>query len=262
MARLIEGVRRHRGEDLSLAHAAQGAVAEIGRGGLDRVDRAVREVKGHGPVVRDGVDDMGHARVDSGLRRPDVCRDEGRVPGDVAVDGRHELRHLLVRDIVGELAEALAVERVPDEFVEKLILLRPARAHRVQVVLVADDLAAGALTEGVEVHPNGLIAEGIRRRSHRHRDAVVAEAHADVADDDGFVRELRRWLVGEREALHVPERPDDRRVLEREMVGRLAVVAELADILVLILFGLFQVLFGDGVIENTESFTHGFYLRS
>ena len=46
------------------------------------------------------------------------------------------------------------------------------------------------------------------------------------------------------------------------MVGRLAVVTELADILVLVLFGLFQVLFGDGVIENTESFTHGFYLRS
>ena len=59
----------------------------------------------------------------------------------------------------------------------------------------AYDLSAGGIGIGVEIHPVGLIAQGVGGGGHGHGDPVVAEAHADVAHDEGVLRELQELVA-------------------------------------------------------------------
>ena len=140
----------------------------------------------HRPVVGDRVDDVLHTGVDRRLCRPYVGADHRDILGNVAEHRRHELGVFLVGGVVADLAEALVVGRLPDDLVEHAALLRQARAERIEVVLRADDLGAGGVGKGIEIHPVGRVAHRMRRRSHGDRNAVVTEAHADVADDDAL----------------------------------------------------------------------------
>ena len=76
---------------------------------------------------------------------------------------RHQLGVRLIGGVVAELTKALVVQRLPYDLVEQLAFLADARAHRVQVVLCADDLGTGGIFVGVEIHPVGRIAQGVRR---------------------------------------------------------------------------------------------------
>ena len=222
----IEAPLRHRLEGV-LCHAAQRLVAEEARGRLDRVLGALGEMQTHRPVIGNGVHDVGQPRVHGRLRGPDVRGDIGNVLRQGARDGRHQLRLLLVGGVIGQLAEALAVFILPED-VEQLRLLAQAGAETVEIVLVADDLAAGGVLEGVEVKPEGGIAQRLCRRGHGHADAVMAEAHADVADDDVLLAEVIGRAADD-EVLGA-ERVEHAVRLGGERIGDLAVVAELAAV--------------------------------
>ena len=213
-------------------------------------------MEGHGPVVGDGVDDVRHARVDGSLRVPHVRAHEGDVPVEVAKDRDAELRVLLVARVVRELPEPLGVEGLPVERVEGRNALGETRSQGVEVVLVSDDLRAGGLGEGREVEPVGGVSHGMRRGGHGHRDAVVAEPHADVAHDDrravgagdrpvrdGGLRRERRIRVdvkgvaplGDDEVVHPEGVADHGHVRAREVVHGRAVVPVLLEVARLLL---------------------------
>ena len=214
----------HRLERAGLVHPAQSLVAQPRGFGLDRVDAALGQVQGHRPVVGDRVDDPGEARVDRGLGGPDVGRHVGLVLGQILQQIRHQLGAGLVVGVVAELAEALGVQRLPVKLVEQLGFLAQTGAHRVELVLAADDAGAGRAVKGIEIQPDRLVAQGLCAGGHRHRDAVVAEAHADVPDEDRFVGKLRAF--SERQNLRA-EGGEDGVVGQREAVVLSAVVAVL-----------------------------------
>ena len=220
---------------------------------LDGVLRALGEVQAHGPVVGDGVHDVGQPRVHRRLRGPDVRGDVGNVLRQGARDGSHQLRLLLVGGVVGQLAEALAVFILPED-VEELRLLAQPGAETVKVVLVADDLAAGGVLEGVEVKPEGIIAQRLCRRGHGHADAVMAEAHADVADDDVLFTEVIGRAADD-EVLG-PERVEHAVRLSRERIGDLAVIAEFAAVVLRALDRLGIVPVRDRVAEDAFCSVH------
>ena len=110
---------RHRVQRTVAVHAAQCTVAEIGRGRLNRVHGALREVQRHGPVIRHGIDNMRQPCVDRRLRRPDMRRKERDILRQIAVDAGHELGGFLIGGVVAQAAEAFAVERLPHKLVEK-----------------------------------------------------------------------------------------------------------------------------------------------
>jgi hypothetical protein len=271
VARAADAALGHGLQGAALVHAAQLLVAEVGAGGLDGMDGALGQVQRHRPVVGDGVDHVREAGVHGRLGRPDVRADVGDVLGDVAEDRHHELGVLLVEGIVGELAEALGVERLPVEPVEQAVPLAPARTHGVELVLVGDDLRAGGLGEGVEVEPVGGVAHGMGGAGHGHRDAVVAEAHADVADHhrrpvrplDRAEREGGRGLcpgVGMEveglgrplhdEVAHAERLADHGQPHGAEVVDRIGVVAEPPGVVLLRLAGLLVGPLVDGVAED------------
>ena len=220
--------------------------------GLDGVYAALGQMERHGPVVGDGVDHVLHAGVNGGLGGPDMGADDRDVLGHVLVHGGHELGVLLVGAVVAELAEALVVHGLPDQLVEQLALLGDAGAHGVQVVLCADDLGAGGVGVGVQVHPVGLIAQGMGGGGHGHRDAVVAEAHADVAHDDTLfgIKGGVALAVLDADVPHA-QRGADVGVLHHDGgVGRPGVVAELAGEFCLGLLRLAVVAVGHQVAED------------
>ena len=211
-----------------LVHAAQHLVADERRRGLHRVDAALAQMQGHGPVVGDSVHHPGKARVDGGLGGPCVGCDIRHVFRQISEQRGHELRVFLVARVVGQLAEALVVDGLPDEFVEKPGLLADARAEGVEIVLPGDDLGGGGLGVGVEVQPVGLVAQSVGGRGDGHGDAVVAVAHADVADDEGVVGQLQPRLVRQHEGLD--SEVGEHRVFDRlEKVIAMAVVAVFFD---------------------------------
>ncbi len=232
MTRVAERVGGHGLEKLLFCHAVEDAVAKIGLTGLHQMHRALGEVQRHRPVVGNGVDDILHAGVQRCLRRPDVRADNGQLLGDVPEHRRHQLGVLLVGGVVGELTKALIVERLPDQLVEQPALLRQARAERIEVVLRTDDLGAGGVLKGVEIHPIGLVAQRVRCRRHRNRDAVVTEAHADVADDDAlFEIKIRLALsLGNADVAHAEHFAERGVFGQLDGIVRLAVVAEFFDI--------------------------------
>ena len=114
---------RHGLQGALLVHSAKRTVAEICRRGLDRVYRTLGEMKRHRPVIRYHVDNVREPRVDCRLSRPDVSSHERYILRKIAENRHHELGRFLVGAVVCELAEALAVYRLPDELIEKRYLL-------------------------------------------------------------------------------------------------------------------------------------------
>ena len=201
------------------------------------MDAPFRQVQRHGPVVGNGVDDPGKARVDCRLGGPDMRRHIGCVLRQISEQRRHELRALLVGGVVGQLAEAFGIDRLPHEFVEQPELLAESGAEGVQLVLPGDDPGAGGLREGVEIQPVWFISQGAGSRSDGHGDAVVAVAHADIADDDGVVGKLKSRLVRQRERLD-PEGGENGVVNSLEIIVFPAVVPVLFEEFLLLSAGL------------------------
>ncbi len=245
----VVGHRLQRG----LCKAVHLLVAEVGERRLHRVDRAFRQMQTHRPVVRNRVDDVGEPRVHRALRRPDVCADVRNVLRKIAVQRHEQLGVFLILRVIGDLAEALAVHRLPHELVEQSDLLRQLGTERIEVVLRADHLRTGRVERG-KVHPHRRAPERLRARCDRHRDAVMPEAHADVADDQRVLRQLQR-LVGKHQILNA-DLLDLRDRLKSKMIGLVRVVAELFQELFLALFRLLYGLFIDRIAENNACSVH------
>ena len=215
-----------------LGHAVELLVPEVREGGLDRVDGPLGEVQSHGPVVRDGVHHVGEARMDRALAGPHVGAHVGHVLGEVPEQGHQQLRVLLIPRVVGDLAEALAV-------------------------LVPDHLGPGGVETG-QVEPDRLPAQGLGAGGDGHGDPVVAEAHADVAHDEGVLRELQR-LVAVDQVLYAQLR-DLVDGLQSQVVDLVGVVPELLEEARLGLLGLLDHLGVHGVAEDHAALVHSFPL--
>ena len=192
------GVIWHGFQSVARPHAAQLFVAQVGAGGLDRVDGAFGQVKSHGPVIGDGVDHVRHARVDGGLAGPRVGANVGHIGGQVAKERHAQLGVLLVARVVGQLLEALGVKGLPDQRVERRHGLRHARTHGVELVLVRDDLRAGRRFEAGQVKPVRRVAHRSGGACHGHANAVVAKTHANIANYQRFSCGIRRGARGGR----------------------------------------------------------------
>lgn len=249
VAGIEERIVRH-GHKLPLRiHATELVVAEIAARRLHRMDRALCQMQRHRPVVGDRVHDLPHACMHGCLRGPGVGADVGDVAVDVLEDWHAELGVLLVCRIVGELAEAFAVEGLPDEAVEGREVLRELRPKRIEAVLVLNHLRARGLAEGEEVEPVGGIAHRMGCRCHCHRDPVVPEPHADVADNDrgavcalvgpgGLGRQGCRCgiggeveglcPIGEHEAADTERLSDHGRLCAHQVVDGIRIIAEAA----------------------------------
>ena len=258
MAGIHQSVGGHGAEHFLFPHAVEDPVAHIGLAGLDGMYAALRQMECHGPVVGDGVHHVLHPRVERRLGRPDVGTDHRDVLGHVPEDCGHKLRVFLVGSVVAQLPEALIVHGLPHQLVEERNLLAQPGAKRIQVVLSADDLGAGGLREGVQVHPVGRISKGVGRAGHGDGDPVVAEAHADVPHDEtllpikgGVPLPLRHPDVGDAQGLiqagvfHQLDR-----------IIRPGVVSEAAGVAGLGPDGLPVVLVRDGVIKNALGSVH------
>ncbi len=84
--------------------------------------------------------------------------------------------------------------------VEQLGFLRNLRRQGIQCVLILDHLGTRGI-EAREVHPDGLITEGLRAGGDGDGNAVMAKTHADIADDNGIFGHFQRF-IGEDEILH------------------------------------------------------------
>ena len=113
-------------------------------------------------------------------------------------------------------------------------------------------LGAGGVGIGVQIHPVGLAAQGVGGGGDGHRDAVVAEAHADIAHDDalfGVEGDIPRAFI-DADIQHA-ERVKETGVFHNlDAVIRAAVVAEFFGKFLFGLGGFFLRLFGDGVAED------------
>ena len=161
MPRVAQAVRGHGLEHPFLSHTVENPIAHIRLMRLHQVGRALGKVERHRPVVGNGVDNILHTRVQRRLRRPYMRSDDGNILWNILKHRRHQLGSLLVARIVGELPEALVVERFPQQLVEEPALLRKARAEGVEVVLRADNLCTGGVGVGVQIHPVGRAAKRV-----------------------------------------------------------------------------------------------------
>ena len=250
----VEEVPVGHGLEGGLRHAVELLVAQIGKGRLDRMDGSLGQMEPHGPVVRDGVHHVGEARVDRALAGPHMGAHIGHVLGKVPEQRHQQLRVLLVAGVVGDLPKALAVQRFPVELVEEADLLAELGPQGVEVVLVPDHLGPGGV-EGGKVKPDGLAAQGLRAGGDGHGDAVVAEAHADVAHDQGVFREIQR-RVAEHQVLDAQLR-DLVDGLQAQVIHLLGVVPKLLQKPGLGLLGLGEGLGVDGIAEDHAALIHG-----
>ena len=135
---------------------------------------------------------------------------------------------------------------------------------------MGDDLGAGGLGEAREVQPVGGVAHGVGGRGHGHGDAVVAEAHADVAHDQrlagravhrtadcsldgvglGVGREVERAAVAHHEVADAEGLAHHGQLARGKVIDGCGIVAVLLGVL---LFGLDRLVVGllvDGVAKD------------
>ena len=136
---------------------------------------------------------VGEPGVDRALAGPHVGAHIGHVLGEVPEQGHQQLCVLLVPGVVGDLPEALLVQRFPDKPVEQPRFLRDAGRDRVHIILLPDHRRTGRI-HAREVKPVRRVPERSRTGRHCDADPVMPESHAYIADNKSLLIELRRLV--------------------------------------------------------------------
>ena len=142
-------------------------------------------MKCHRPVVWNRINDIFHTSMNCRLRRPYMRTDHRNILWNVFKNRSHNLRILLVGSIIGQTTEALIIHRFPYQLVKKRIF-RHAGTQGIELILCINYLGTACLSVRIQIHPIRGKSHRMRRRCHRHRNAVMSKSHTDVSDNNSI----------------------------------------------------------------------------
>ena len=96
MPGIYQAVSRHRLQNLFAFHSVQDPISLIALQCLYGVHTAFCQMQSHRPVIRDCIDHVSHASVQSSLSRPDMRADKRDLLGNIPKDRCHDFGIFLV----------------------------------------------------------------------------------------------------------------------------------------------------------------------